>query len=92
MFSKAHVAGYVMNSVRMAWYKIHYPTEFYAAYLSCFNQTVDYMDEKDKHLRFTEMVDECSKRGIQLLEPDAEKSHNVNYLPEGGNIRMPCKQ
>ncbi len=40
LFPKSHAIAYTINAFRIAWYKIHYPKEFYKAYLEL-NSNID---------------------------------------------------
>ncbi len=41
MFPKAHAAAYVTGAVKLGWYKIYYPSEFYAAILTKHTENIE---------------------------------------------------
>ncbi len=93
MFPKAHAAAYVMSAIRLGWYKIHYPMEFYAAFLSAAPGGFDaeIVLKGRRHVRF--VIDETNKKApADLTQKDRElvttlqlveesMARGVQYLP-----------
>ena len=76
-FNKSHSAAYALIAYQTAYLKVHCPTEFVAALLTCD------MDNTDKVMRY---VAECREKGIEILPPDINES-NWGFTVSGGKIR-----
>src|SRR5699024_1684908 len=63
MFPKAHAAAYVLMAVRIAYFKVHYPIYFYAAYFSirAADFEIDTMIKGSKAIR--QRIETITKKG-----------------------------
>ena len=78
-FNKSHATCYAWVSYQTAWLKAHYAPEFQAANLS---QNLNNMTE------IKEIMDDCRKGRIKVLNPDVNESENHFSVNREGNIRF----
>lgn len=82
-FNKSHAAAYAVIAYQTAWLKRHYPAEFMAALMS------SVMDNEKK---ISQYIDNCKRRGIQVLLPDvniSRRKFSVEINSDGReNVRM----
>lgn len=97
MFPKAHAVSYVISAVRNAFYKLYYPLEFYAAYFTIHQESIDaalcpqgYEAVLNQLLRMEEQADPHSGHTYDMmsLEVALEMSSRGLYfkLGEGGGF------
>ena len=82
MFPKAHAAAYVTNAVRIAWFKVHMPLAYYAAYFSIRAKAFDsefMINGKEVVLR---KMDEITKLGNDATAKDKEMYSDLELVNE----------
>ena len=78
-FNKSHATCYSWVAYQTAYLKAHYPAEFMAANLT---------RNKDDIAEVSKFMNECSKMGIKVLEPDVNESELNFTVNTQGNIRF----
>jgi DNA polymerase-3 subunit alpha (Gram-positive type) len=90
MFPKGHAVAYVMMAIRIAYFKVHFPIAFYAAYLSRKVDSFDYelmSDMKKVFAKVNELnkekrLDVKQKSELALCEVIVEmKARGLDFLP-----------
>lgn len=64
MFPKAHAAAYVLMAVRIAWFKVHRPLEFYATYFSVRADDFDLQLMTQGYQAIGNKIEEIEGKGI----------------------------
>ncbi|MEE1352057.1 MAG: PolC-type DNA polymerase III, partial [Clostridia bacterium] len=62
MFPKAHAVAYVMMGFRVAWFKVHYPEAYYAAYFTVRADDFDTSIMAEGEEKAREALEEINKR------------------------------
>ena len=73
-FNKSHSAAYAMITYQTAYMKAHYPAEFMAAFMSVEAHNMD---------KVISGITECKKLGIDVLQPDINRSSSGFTVSEG---------
>ncbi len=64
MFPKAHAAAYVLMAVRIAWFKVHHPILYYAAYFTVRASDFDLISMTQGSVMIRKKVDEINMKGL----------------------------
>ena len=82
MFPKAHAAAYVMGAIRLGWYKIHNPLEFYAAHLSVRPDGFDALEVSKGEDYLRNVIKSIENLGKQAKATETEKATTYQVVVE----------
>ncbi|MBO4795380.1 MAG: PolC-type DNA polymerase III, partial [Clostridia bacterium] len=91
MFPKAHAAAYVLAALRLAWFKVFRPVEYYATYFSARPDGFDYDIAMQPKSSLMQYLEECKKRNdlSQKEEATADCMQIVNEMYARGISFLP---
>ncbi|MBO4770780.1 MAG: PolC-type DNA polymerase III [Clostridia bacterium] len=81
-FPKAHAAAYVMSAIRLGWYKIHYPVEFYAGFLSAAPGGFDAEIALSGRSNVQKVMREISEKGTAATQKESALLSTLNMVSE----------
>ena len=82
MFPKAHAAAYVISALRLAWYKVHYPLEFYCAYFTARPEDVDVPTVIRGHEAVRRMMRDIKAKGKEAAKKELDVYGNLQIFNE----------
>ncbi len=82
MFPKAHAAAYVIAALRVAWYKVHYPTAYYAAYFTGRGEDFDASPVQEGIDRVKLLMDDIRSRGKEATQKEQDMAEALHVVFE----------
>ena len=82
MFPKAHAAAYMISALRLGWYKVYHPVEYYAAYFSARGEDVDVESALAGISAVRARIKEINDKGKDASVKEEKKLTNLLILNE----------
>ncbi len=92
MFPKAHAAAYVISALRLAWYKVYRPLEFYCAYFTARPEDVDIPTLIKGHTAVKAYIRLIKEKGKEATKKELDVYENMlifNEMMERGIEVLP---
>ncbi len=92
MFPKAHAAAYVIAGLRLAWYKVYHPIEYYAAFMTVRGEDLEASQLMMDITQVKRLINDISLKGKEASQKELSmcsalqvlvemKARNVEFLP-----------
>jgi DNA polymerase-3 subunit alpha (Gram-positive type) len=82
MFPKAHAAAYIMMAMRVAWFKVHRPLAYYAAYFSIRATSFNYELMCLGKERLEHYMNDYNKRSDSLTDKEKSTLEDMKIVQE----------
>lgn len=82
MFPKAHAAAYVIAALRVAWYKVHYPVAYYAAYFTGRGEDFDAAPVQKGIDAVKLLMDDIRERGKEASQKEQNMADALHVIYE----------
>ena len=82
MFPKAHAAAYMIAALRLGWYKVHKPLEYYAAYFTVRNDNFDGATLIRGKQAVKEKIRSINQKGFDASAKEKQEVPNLQIMNE----------
>ena len=82
MFPKAHAAAYMISTLRLGWYKVHRPIEYYAAYFTVRGDGFDAATVMGGKQAVVSRMDQIRQKGYEATAKDHAEFSTLQIVNE----------
>ena len=82
MFPKAHAAAYVISALKIGWYKVYRPLEYYCAYFTARPEDIDVDTLLKGHTAVRTLISEIAAKGKEAAKKEIDVYNNLLIFNE----------